>query len=201
MELYRKVGNTLTKVASDVANERGQATFIVKDERNNPKALELGTYVVKTVVDIPNAYRDYRGTLHTRIESDASNEKTATDGVPPVVSVNDKVLPTNKSESNPVLYEVTQGERFNPTIKVWDNSGTINNLSIANTPGGIDRDRFNRSFSRQTTAEEANQYTAPTLEGTVSSTQRPGIHIAEISTSDAHGNSQTYYFKYKVKRT
>lgn len=201
MELYRKVGNTLTKVASDVANERGQATFIVKDERNNPKALELGTYVVKTVVDIPNAYRDYRGTLHTRIESDASNEKTATDGVPPVVSVNDKVLPTNKSESNPVLYEVTQGERFNPTIKVWDNSGTINNLSIANTPGGIDRDRFNRSFSRQTTAEEANQYTAPTLEGTVSSTQRPGIHIAEISTSDAHGNSQTYYFKYKVKPT
>ena len=139
MELYRKVGDKLTKVASAVADARGRATFIVKDEHNNPTALELGTYVVKTVVDIPKAYRDYNGTLHTRIESEVSNEKTATDGVPPVVSVNDKVLPTNKSESNPVLYEVTQGERFNPTIKVWDNSGTINSLSIANTPGGIDK--------------------------------------------------------------
>ncbi|MEL0464745.1 Ig-like domain-containing protein, partial [Streptococcus pneumoniae] len=134
--------------------------------------------------------------------SDASDRHKATvptDGVPPVVSVNGTQLPTSKNNSNPVLYEVAQGERFTPTIKVWDNSGKINNLSIDNTPGGVNKEKFSQDFRTQTTATEATPYTAPTLDGIVADTQTPGVHIAEIRTQDGNGNSQTYYFNYKIK--
>ncbi|WP_314516462.1 YSIRK-type signal peptide-containing protein, partial [uncultured Streptococcus sp.] len=200
MRLYKRAANgSLTEVLgangkplTATAGANGVATF------TNVK-VEEADYVVKTVVE--GKWVDYDNTRHSTVESDESNIKTATDGVPPVVSVNGTPLPTSKNNANPVLYEVTQGGRFNPTIKVWDNSGKINSLSIANTPAGVNKEKFRQDFRNQTTATEATPYTAPTLEGTVANNQTPGIHIAEISTSDANGNSQTYYFNYKVKPT
>ncbi|WP_164311297.1 prealbumin-like fold domain-containing protein, partial [Streptococcus pneumoniae] len=70
--LYKKEPNgTLTKVASEKADDNGRATFNVPD-------LKLGEYVVKTVVE--GKWADFRvkdkhgqPTHHDTVESDESN--------------------------------------------------------------------------------------------------------------------------------
>ena len=198
MRLYKRATDgSLTEVLGEngkpliaKAGADGVATF-------TDVKVEEADYVVKTVVE--GKWIDYDNTRHSTVESDESNKKTATDGVPPKISVNNTNLPEVNTPSNPI-YTVVQGERFNPVVKVWDNSGNITKLSIGGTvPIGVNKNKFDNSFSSVTNATEDRKYTASTLDGTVSSEQRPGHHVMTFTVKDANNNEKNYYFNYVIK--
>ena len=122
------------------------------------------------------------------------------DSSAPKVSLGDALLPTTEAAATTPLYSVTRGQTFNPpTLKVWDDTGSIRSLSIRNLPSGVTTTKFGDQFTAQTGATENNKYTGSSLGGSVAATQNPGRHVATIDVTDAYGHSQRYYFNYEIK--
>ena len=204
MELYHKVGVVLTKVAEADPNANGEATFVLLDKNNNPRALEVGEYVAKTVADLNKDYRDYAGIIHRQEEglrSGESNVMTATDGVPPVVRMigSTESLPESRpGDNDPAVYSVTQGDRFIPMLEAFDNTGKMTKFEITNLPNGVTATNLNAKFPIGNNYTEINTFGPATFTGNVPSNQNPGTYTSEIKVSDGVTGDKTYYFKYKV---
>lgn len=216
MELYRKVGDTLTKVASGVADSKGEVDFVVKDEHNAPKVLEEGDYVVKTVVDINKAYRDYAGKLHTRIESEVSNVRTATDGVPPTVKLinrtdGNKEAELSDNENNLPMVTVYRGAVLELPLKYYDNATTGKvNISYVNNngiPRGVwfNKDiNANQNVNISETGKTEKAQGEYTVRGRVAANADLGTRIVTLKVSDdsngnvENGNKKLVKFKVRV---
>ncbi len=204
MELYHKVGSVLTKVAEADPNANGEATFVLLDKNNNPRALEVGEYVAKTVANLNKDYRDYAGITHKQedgLRSGESNVMTATDGVPPVVRMigSTESLPESRPGNNdPAVYSVTQGDRFAPMLEAFDNTGKMTKFEITNLPNGVTATNLNAKFPIGNNYTEINTFGPATFTGNVPSNQNPGTYTSEIKVSDGVTGDKTYYFKYKV---
>ncbi|MFQ6729413.1 hypothetical protein MU592_09545, partial [Streptococcus pneumoniae] len=132
--------------------------------------------------------------------STESTYQVPADSSAPKVSLGDTLLPTTEAAATTPLYSVTRGQTFNPpTLKVWDDTGSIRSLSIQHLPSGVTTTKFGDQFTAQTGATENNKYMSSSLGGSVAATQNPGRHVAKIDVTDAYGHSQHYYFNYEIK--
>lgn len=193
MRLYKRAANgSLTEVLgangkplTATAGANGVATF------TNVK-VEEADYVVKTVVE--GKWVDYDNTRHSTVESDESNKKTATDGVPPVVRIAGGVtLP----ETSPLdaIYTVTQGQAFAPNLEAFDNTGKITKFEFrGDLPTGVN---LSSNVSSTANYTETSPYRA-IFTGAVSNTMEPGVYTRTIIVGDGKTSDKTYYFKYKV---
>uniref|UniRef100_UPI001566D623 Rib/alpha-like domain-containing protein n=1 Tax=Streptococcus sp. 4886 TaxID=2582682 RepID=UPI001566D623 len=194
--LYKKDGETLTAVRgsdqqpiSATAGANGVATF-------NALKLEPGTYVAKTVVD--GDWIDYNGKHQDEISSDGSNERRATDGVPPKVRiVNGSELPEARNDADPALYEVVQGQPFRPRIEAFDNIGNLTKFQITNLPPGVTATNANTAFRANNNATVSNTFEA-TFSGNVPNDRTPGTYTSTITVSDGSTGDKQYFFKYRV---
>ncbi|WP_204643839.1 YSIRK-type signal peptide-containing protein, partial [Gemella haemolysans] len=197
MELYRKVGNVLTKVSEAIAGANGEATFTL-DNNKRPLILEVGDYVVKTVADLNEDYIDYAGITHRQEEglrSGESNVVAATDGAPPVVRMvgsADPLPDTRPADNAPAIYEVTQGERFAPRLEAFDNLGVIKKFELVDFPAPL-----RTPFKEANSFSESNSY-EPIFNGNIPANTAPGVYTRTITVSDGVTGDKTYYFKYKV---
>ena len=197
MELYRKVGNVLTKVSEAIAGANGEATFTL-DNNKRPLVLEVGDYVVKTVADLNKDYRDYAGITHRQedgLRSGESNVMTATDGVPPVVRMKGSTDPlpdTKPADNEPAIYEVTQGQPFAPRLEAFDNLGIIKKFELVDFPAPL-----RTPFKEANSFSEANSY-EPIFNGNIPDNTTPGVYTRSIKVSDGVSGDKTYYFKYRV---
>ena len=197
MELYRKVGGVLTKVSEAIAGANGEATFTL-DNNKRPLILEVGDYVVKTVADLNEDYKDYAGITHKQEEglrSGESNVVTATDGAPPVVRMigsTDPLPDTRPADNAPAVYEVTQGQPFAPRLEAFDNLGVIKKFELVDFPAPL-----RTPFKEANSFSEANSY-EPRFNGNIPANTEPGVYTRTIKVSDGVTGDKTYYFKYKV---
>ena len=200
MELYHKVGGVLTKVSEAIAGANGEATFTL-DNNNRPLVLEVGDYVVKTVADLNKDYRDYAGVTHKKedgLKSGESNVQRATDGAPPVVRMvgsTDPLPDTRPADNAPAVYEVTQGQPFEPRLEAFDNLGVIKKFELDNFPAPL-----RRPFRESNGYSERESY-EPRFNGNIPANTEPGVYTRTIKVSDGVTGDKTYYFKYKVLPT
>ncbi|WP_456114261.1 Ig-like domain-containing protein, partial [Streptococcus sp.] len=192
MRLYKRAANgSLTEVLgangkplTAKAGSDGVATF------NNVK-VEEADYVVKTVVE--GKWIDYDNTRHSTVESDESDRKTATDGVPPVVRIAGVTLP--ETSPSDAIYTVTQGQPFAPNLEAFDNTGKITKFELrGDLPTGVN---LSSNVSSTDNYTEASPY-RPTFTGDVPTTMEPGVYTRTITVNDGKTGDKTYYFKYKV---
>uniref|UniRef100_UPI001566A930 Rib/alpha-like domain-containing protein n=1 Tax=Streptococcus sp. 544 TaxID=2582640 RepID=UPI001566A930 len=192
VELYKKGENgqadTLVKAMKSTAN--GQITFTNVD-------LETGKYYVKQ--GTKNGWLDRNNVLQDGIESDNSDEKAATDGVPPKVRiVNGSELPEARNDANPVLYEVVQGQPFRPQLEAWDNTGNLTKFRISNLPTGVTATNANDSFRQNNNATKSNTFGPVTFTGNVPNNMTTGTYTSTITVSDGSTGDKQYFFKYRV---
>lgn len=186
--LYRKVDGVEKpiEVKTVKADANGVANF---GEVNT----EEGTYYVQTSMTT-DQYVDYSGNTHNKVESDKS-ARQITAIVPPKVKVqNTELSATTAKENAPVLYEVIQGQRFNPHVEAWDNKGNLNKFTIANLPQGV---TANPNFRATNNATKQNT-TDAVFTGNVPELQTVGEHIATVTVADESNKEKQYYFKYRV---
>ena len=136
--------------------------------------------------------------------SDASVRNSVTvptDTQPPVVKIrtgqNTTTLPVTKpAESDPAVYEVTQGQPFAPRLEAFDNLGKIKTFTIEDgtLPTGVS---LSSNVSSTANYTETSPY-RPTFTGNVSNNFEPGTYTRNITVTDASNISKTYYFKYRV---
>ena len=100
------------------------------------------------------------------------------------------------------IFTVFRGATFNPTIKAWDNSGIIQNISVVQSglPTGVTATPY--SGGRQTGkdgATEAAKYSQTLFSGTVADTQALGEYEVALSVKGSDNNDvSTFRFKYRV---
>ena len=192
MTLYKRVNGKEEKVAEATTNERGVATF-------KNVAIEKASYYVRTEIDT-EAYRNYHVTdskVLFNTVSENSDVKEATDTTPPVVRIGNTDLPETRRDSDPAVYEVTQGQPFAPDIKVFDNVGEVTRFTVSggDLPGNASVSNTNILSSTSKFVE--NSPYRPTFTGNVPNDFTPGTYTRNITVTDGN-NSKTYYFKYKV---
>ena len=186
--LYRKVDGVEKpiEVKTVKADANGVANF---GEVNT----EEGTYYVQTSMTT-DQYVDYSGNTHNKVESDKS-ARQITAIVPPKVKVqNTELSATTAKENAPVLYEVIQGQRFNPHVEAWDDKGNLNKFTITNLPQGV---TANSNFRATNNATKQNT-TDAIFSGNVPELQTVGEHIATVTVADESNKEKQYYFKYRV---
>ena len=186
--LYRKVDGVEKpiEVKTVKADANGVANF-------GEVTIEEGTYYVQTSMTT-DQYVDYNGNTHNKVESDKS-ARQLTAIVPPKVKVqNTELSATTAKENAPVLYEVIQGQRFNPHVEAWDDKGNLNKFTIANLPQGV---TANPNFRATNNATKQNT-TDAVFSGNVPELQTVGEHIATVTVADESNKEKQYYFKYRV---
>ena len=99
------------------------------------------------------------------------------------------------------IFTVFRGANFNPTIKAWDNSGIIQNISVqSGLPTGVTATPY--SGGRQNGkngATEAAKYSQTLFSGTVANTETLGEHEIALSVKGSDNNDvSTFRFKYRV---
>ena len=105
------------------------------------------------------------------------------------------------SESREPIFTVFRGANFNPTIKAWDNSGIIQDISVqSGLPTGVTATSY--SGGRQTGKNgttDAAKYSQILFNGTVADTQTLGEHEIALSVKGSDNNDvSTFKFKYRV---
>ncbi|WP_314415343.1 YSIRK-type signal peptide-containing protein, partial [uncultured Streptococcus sp.] len=133
------------------------------------------------------------------IYAPAEIRKTVTfnvkDSAKPQATINGISLGTT---STTPIFTVIRGATFNPELKVWDDSGIIQDINIQNLPRGMAGTNY--AGGRQTNRNsEANAYSERLASGTVSDTQTLGEHEATIRvTGSGSTDVSTFKFKYRV---
>ena len=133
------------------------------------------------------------------IYAPAEIRKTVTfnvkDSAKPQATINGISLGTT---STTPIFTVIRGATFNPELKVWDDSGIIQDINIQNLPSGMTGTNY--AGGRQTNKNsEANAYSERLASGTVSNTQTLGEHEATIRvTGSGSTDVSTFKFKYRV---
>ena len=133
------------------------------------------------------------------IYAPAEIRKTVTfnvkDSAKPQATINGISLGTT---STAPIFTIIRGATFNPELKVWDDSGIIQDINIQNLPNGMVGTNY--AGGRQTNRNsEANAYSERLASGTVSDTQTLGEHEATIRvTGSGPTDVSTFKFKYRV---
>lgn len=134
--------------------------------------------------------------------SNQSEINVPSDTTAPVVKVvtggTSSILPeTRPANDAPAIYEVVQGQPFNPVLKAWDNFGKLTKFEVTggNLPNGVTVNTAN--LSQTTKHLDENSAYSPTFTGSVPRNFTPGDYTREIKVSDGT-TEKTYYFKYKV---
>ncbi|WP_261070628.1 YSIRK-type signal peptide-containing protein, partial [Streptococcus mitis] len=99
------------------------------------------------------------------------------------------------------IFTVFRGANFNPTIKAWDNSGIIQNISVLSVlPAGVTATSYSGGKQTgKTGATEATKYSQTLFSGIVANTQALGEHEIELSVKGSDDNDvSTFRFKYRV---
>jgi extracellular matrix-binding protein ebh len=215
MRLYKREANgSLTVVngtngqpLTATAGADGVATF------NNVK-IEEADYVVKTVVE--GTWIDYDNTRHSTVESDASDRKTATDGVPPTVKLinrtdGNKEAELSDNENNLPMVTVYRGAVLELPLKYYDNATTGKvNISYVNNngiPRGVwfNKDiNANQNVNISETGKTEKAQGEYTVRGRVAADARLGTSVVTLKVSDdsngnvENGNKKLVKFKVRV---
>ena len=215
MRLYKREANgsltvvngTNGKPLTATAGADGVATF------NNVK-IEEADYVVKTVVE--GTWIDYDNTRHSTVESDASDRKTATDGVPPTVKLinrtdGNKEVELSDNENNLPMVTVYRGAVLELPLKYYDNATTGKvNISYVNNngiPRGVwfNKDiNANQNVNISETGKTEKAQGEYTVRGRVAANADLGTRIVTLKVSDdsngnvENGNKKLVKFKVRV---
>ena len=99
------------------------------------------------------------------------------------------------------IFTVFRGANFNPTIKAWDNSGIIQDISVQNgLPTGVTATRYTggRQTGKDGTSDGA-KYSQTLFSGVVANTQALGEYEISLSVKGSDNNDvSTFRFKYRV---
>ena len=99
------------------------------------------------------------------------------------------------------IFTVFRGANFNPTIKAWDNSGIIQDISVQNgLPTGVTATRYTggRQTGKDGTSDGA-KYSQALFSGVVANTQALGEYEISLSVKGSDNNDvSTFRFKYRV---
>ena len=204
---HRFVATTLNgSTSSDDRYFPGGMTFSWGNNENNETKLPTTSQTVtKEVIATFPANSRNGGTTADGITVYAPEriKKNATinvvDNSRPQATLNGQSL--GQTATTPI-FTVFRGANFNPTIKAWDNSGIIQDISVVQSglPTGVTATPY--SGGRQTGkdgATEAAKYSQTLFSGTVADTQALGEHEVTLSVKGSDNNDvSTFRFKYRV---
>ena len=166
----------------------------------NTRLTTVGTVEKEAKVLFPTDAQNGTATANgMTIYAPAEIRKTVTfnvkDSAKPQATINGISLGTT---STAPIFTVIRGATFNPELKVWDDSGIIQDINIQNLPRGMVGTNY--AGGRQTNKNsEANAYSERLASGTVADTQTLGEHEATIRvTGSGSTDVSTFKFKYRV---
>ena len=99
------------------------------------------------------------------------------------------------------IFTVFRGANFNPTIKAWDNSGIIQDISVqSGLPTGVTATPYSGGTQTgKNGATEAAKYSQTLFSGVVANTETLGEHEIALSVKGSDDNDvSTFRFKYRV---
>ena len=99
------------------------------------------------------------------------------------------------------IFTVFRGANFNPTIKAWDNSGIIQNISVqSDLPTGVTVTPYRGGKQTgKNGATEAAKYSQTLFSGVVADTQTLGEHEITLTVKGSDDRDvSTFRFKYRV---
>ncbi|WP_261079646.1 Rib/alpha-like domain-containing protein, partial [Streptococcus mitis] len=172
------------------ANSSGVATF-------NLPSVKEGKYYARSIIKT-DTYLDYAGSEKRTVESDlvTSDNQKIQAIVPPKVRVQGQEVSETR-EGASVLYEVIQGERFQPRVEAWDDKGNLTKFNIDNLRPGITSPNTGSNFRTINSATIKNTSEAR-FAGNVSLTETPGEYTSKITVADESGEEKDYFYKYRI---
>lgn len=185
--------------------EFNSSTFSFTDVANNTKLNEVGSVTKYTATAVfPNTVNSktidgVNYTIYTPIQKAVPKIFNVTDTVKPTVKLvgddgSDITLSESTATNSLPKVTVYRGENATVTVKVSDNTGKVQNLTISDLPTGLTPDANNRTSDNATDAAPLTKATT----GKVDKTARVEEKVATVTVSDKSNPANTTTVKFKV---